>query len=83
LTYDGLSADGQPVIDSDTDDEDYTVLALILDRNAIEYRFMLEKSLQWENPRALYVNYFTHFWFGILANPFLSAVRILIEDDSE
>lgn len=59
------------------DEDEYEPLFGIYDKNAVEYRIILEKNLDWTNPRALYTNYYTHFWFSYLVNPFVNAVVIL------
>ena len=46
----------------------------IFDERSIEYRIMLNKTLEWTNPRGLYTNYFTHVWLGTLVNPYQSAL---------
>jgi hypothetical protein len=81
-----LDGSGNPVLDADgnvteaeVEDEDVKVLAVVADANIIEYRMLLERSLEWDNPRALYRNYFTHFWFATLVNNFLSGARILLD----
>lgn len=46
----------------------------IFDDRSIEYRIMLNKTLEWTNPRGLYTNYFTHLWLGTLVNPYQNAL---------
>lgn len=46
----------------------------ILDPKALEYKYLLEKTLTFENPNGLYTNYFSHLWYGVMANPFVSAL---------
>lgn len=46
----------------------------IFDERSIEYRIMLNKTLEWTNPRGLYTNYFTHLWLGTLVNPYQNAL---------
>lgn len=46
----------------------------ILHPQAIEYKYLLNKSLEWTNPRSLYTNFFTHMWYSILCNPFVSSL---------
>lgn len=55
-------------------------LFAILDSNSIEVRYVLDKTLSWENPKALYTNYFTHVWYGYLVNPFLNGLLVYGED---
>lgn len=51
----------------------------IFDDRSIEYRIMLNKTLEWTNPRGLYTNYFTHLWLGTLVNPYQNAlIRVSI-----
>lgn len=51
----------------------------IFDDRSIEYRIMLNKTLDWTNPRGLYTNYFTHLWLGTLVNPYQNAlIRVSI-----
>lgn len=59
---------------------DKLIAFAIVDPNWLEYRVLLEKTLDWTNPRALYTNYFSHLWFGILLNPFVSSYAFIHND---
>ena len=54
----------------------HTLVAGIVDRNAIDWKFLLDKTLTFENARSLYVNYFVHYWYAILINPFVNGVLL-------
>ncbi len=62
-------------VDGTTGKDDKLVFGYsILHPQAIEYKYLLNKQLEWTNPRSLYTNFFTHMWYSILCNPFVSSL---------
>lgn len=82
-----VDANGRPVLNANTgkptevitDVPTKTVLGLIVDPSVIEYKILLDKTLEFQNGKALYTNYWTHYHFATLSNPCVSAVRLILD----
>lgn len=75
---DGINSDGIPQ-EKITENDRYKPIAYVIDKNIFEYKIFLDKMLDFYNPAALYTNYFSHFWFATLNNPYVVGVRVLLD----
>lgn len=74
-----VNNEGQITDVVETVDENKTVLAVIGSRDMFEFKFNLQAATDIMNPRTLDHNHFRHYWYSTLSNPFVPAVRIILD----
>lgn len=78
-----VNTKGEITSEEKTEDKNKLVIGIIAHPDFMEWKTLLDANTNFMNARTLYHNYFTHFWFATLCNPFVPAVRIILDTSEE